>query len=229
MQQIVDFSKYQIVEVDKLRRAEWNYKQESEFLTEKLQANLERNGQMENILVRELDDETYEVVNGNHRYDALQRLGVSKIVAYNLGKISKQEAMRIAVETNETKFHSDQIKLGEIVAEIAQEFQIDDLKNTLPFSAQEIENFINIQEFDWADYDKSGRTRGASGQSLIEETRQTLKIVMSEAGMDLWHKFVEKMQDVNESVTEADVLQVALLVALQGSMETLEKALDEAV
>jgi hypothetical protein len=225
MQKLVDFTKFKVLEVEKLCKAEWNYKHENDFLTEKLQANFERNGQMENILVRELEDGTYEVVNGNHRYDVLQKLGVSQVVAYDLGKISKEEAMRIAIETNETKFQVDQIKLGEVIAEVAKEFTQDDLVTSLPFSPQEIENFVNIQEFDWDDYDSSGRVKGGS-TDVVEQARQTLKVTLSESGMRVWHNFINKCLEISESLTEGEILEVALRLAYKHSLDDIEEVLE---
>ena len=56
-----------VLPIDALRKAPWNYKTDDPKLAEKLRANMERNGQLENIVVRQMDDESYEVVNGNHR------------------------------------------------------------------------------------------------------------------------------------------------------------------
>ena len=43
------------IEVSKLVKADWNYKEENEQQTENLLNNFKRNGQIENILIRELD------------------------------------------------------------------------------------------------------------------------------------------------------------------------------
>ena len=57
------------IEVKQLVKADWNYKQENEIQTENLINNFKRNGQIENIIIRELDSGFFEVVNGNHRED----------------------------------------------------------------------------------------------------------------------------------------------------------------
>ena len=93
------------IQISKLVKANWNYKEENEKQTDKLLNNFKRNGQIENILIRELDTGFYEVVNGNHRLDVMKILKLKKAHAYNFGKISLAEAQRIAIETNETKFY----------------------------------------------------------------------------------------------------------------------------
>jgi hypothetical protein len=64
------FSNYKIFPRDILIKADWNYKEEDEFISDKLVNNMKRNGQIENIHVRKLNTGFYEVINGNHRLDA---------------------------------------------------------------------------------------------------------------------------------------------------------------
>ena len=65
---------FELMEVSKLIKADWNYKTDDEKKLKDLQENFKRNGQVENIIVRELSKGKYEVVNGNHRLDALKNL-----------------------------------------------------------------------------------------------------------------------------------------------------------
>lgn len=140
--------RFKLIPIDKCVKAVWNYKNEDESLTEKLIENIKRNGQIENILVRELDTGFYEVVNGNHRLECMLRLGAKKVVAYDLGKMTEAQAQRIALETNETKYQNDPLKLAGIVAELGKQFSIEDLLQTMPYSQQEIENYIKMNSFD---------------------------------------------------------------------------------
>lgn len=141
--------KYQPIDITKLVKAPWNYKEEDDFMSKQLVGNLKQNGQVENILVRELDDGQFEVVNGNHRYDAMKELGFEVVMTYNLGKISLAAAKRIAVATNETKFKSDPYKFAQLMNELQTEFSIESLQEDMPFSANEIENFKQLSEFNW--------------------------------------------------------------------------------
>jgi ParB-like chromosome segregation protein Spo0J len=59
------------IPLDLLVPADWNYKTDDEYRQEKLKNNIKRNGQVENIIVRLLSTGFYEIVNGNHRYQAL--------------------------------------------------------------------------------------------------------------------------------------------------------------
>lgn len=140
------------VPIEKLVPADWNYKTEKPELVEKLKNNLKRNGQIENILIRELKTGFYEVVNGNHRYVALKDLEWKSVICFNLGEISDSKAKRIAIETNETKFSADPLKLAALIADILQDFPVEDISSTMPYSEEEIENFKNVSDFNWEDH-----------------------------------------------------------------------------
>ena len=67
MTDLLNIERWQAVDTDKLDPAPWNYKGDDEEKAAKLLAQIERNGQLENIIVREMPKGRLEVVNGNHR------------------------------------------------------------------------------------------------------------------------------------------------------------------
>ena len=143
----MSLKKYIEVPIDRLVSAQWNYKKSDDDrslkLMEKLKKNLTRIGQIENLIVRTAKVKGYyEVVNGNHRLQALTEIGVKKVMCYNLGKITLAHAARIAIETNETKFEADPHKLGELIAHISESFDSEDLLSTMPFSEFEMQKHL---------------------------------------------------------------------------------------
>ena len=140
-----DFSRYMVVPVDRIVKAEWNYKQEDAKQRDKLINNMQRNGQVENTIVRELEDGTMEMVNGNHRLDVFNELGMTEILVYNLGKnVPDEMAFKIAIETNETRFKSDPNRMAQVVDSIIDEFGKGDLLETLPFNEAQIDEMISM-------------------------------------------------------------------------------------
>jgi hypothetical protein len=138
-----DDTRWMQIPIAQLRPAPWNYKVDDDFLAKRLEANIRRNGQVENLIVRELGDGTFEVVNGNHRLVTFRALGMAEAMCYNVGTVAVRDAQRLAIETNETKFASDPFLMADLVQEVLAAEQYDgveaDPHGTLPFSDEEFE------------------------------------------------------------------------------------------
>jgi len=141
------------VRLNKLVKCSWNYKNDDSKLLKKLVNNLKRNGQIENIIIRELDTGYYEIVNGNHRLDAFKELKYKDCMCYNLGKITESQAKRLAIETNETKFSHDEVELSKLLKELEEEFDIDELIETLPYDDIQFNEIINDPSIPSLNYD----------------------------------------------------------------------------
>jgi hypothetical protein len=160
MEKAVNIKNLREVPVSKLVKAKWNYKEDDEFRGEQLRRNLKRNGQIVNMIVRQLPSGKMEVLDGNHRLDAVVDLKWEKVYVYDLGKISNAAARRIAVEINETRFNSNLVKLSQAIAEIRKEFTLEELQETMPFRPEEFAAFSEMGAFDWSDDSEKPDTEG---------------------------------------------------------------------
>lgn len=135
--------KFQMISVENLVKAGWNYKDNDDEMAKKLLANIKRNGQVESILVREIDGgENFEVINGNHRFDAICELGIKEVMACNIGKISDAAAKRLAIEMNETAFPTDLTRLSGILVDVTKEFGEESLE-TLPYTEKQLNKLLS--------------------------------------------------------------------------------------
>lgn len=162
------------IPIDKLVKADWNYKKSSvdeRYLMECLQKNIERNGQIENLIVRELENDTYEVVNGNHRFDVMKNLGLTEAYCFNLGNISLAAAKRVAVETNETKFSADSLKLSSILCDITSEFEFDDVLATLPYNEEELNRQLRAATFSFDNFETNSQEDYVGPPHIIHSSK----------------------------------------------------------
>lgn len=150
-----NYSNYKIIDLDLIIEANWNYKKENEELENKLTENIKRNGLIENLHIRKLETGFYECINGNHRLKALKGIGRKYAIVYDHGEISLSEAQIIALETNETKFVSDDLKLAKIIKNISENTDIDSLISSLPFSDTDIKHYLELIDFEFDQYVKS--------------------------------------------------------------------------
>jgi len=159
------------IPIEKLVPAGWNYKDmesdQYKKLKEDLMNNFKRNGQVENIIVRELDTGYFEVCNGNHRFEVMKDLEYKNAHAFNMGKVPQHEAERLAIETNETKFQTDNLKLAKIIAGLQDTYTVDELCETMPYDEHELDNFNKMLEFDW----EAGEAQEDEEQSSDKNTR----------------------------------------------------------
>lgn len=177
------YSQFKLIPADLLVNVDWNYKKDSDTTQSKLEANLARQGQTENLHVREREDGKFDVGNGNHRNTAFQKQGVAFILCY-VHECTLAEFKRRVIETNETRFAADDVDLMKIIKELGESFDPEDLKGSLPFDDHEIEAFLKFDEFDFEEFaDAKGGGEGSQFQ-------QKLVIVLPAIGWEMWSKWV---------------------------------------
>ena len=198
---------YKIISMDKLVVCDWNYKKfDDVFMMKQLVANIKKNGQVENLIVCELEKGYFSIINGNHRFLAMKELGIKKAMCCNLGKISEAKAKRIAVETNETGFKADDEKLAALLGEIV--IEEEDFSETNPFTEEEMKNFNSIVLDDEEEVTQSSKktTKTKTVTSMAGQTYTTLKIEArpetAEEFTELIHRFAgdKSSEDTSLSV-----------------------------
>ena len=143
----LEIKKFEIVELDKIDLAPWNYKTEDEDKAAALERSLRNNGQILNINIRIKKDKRFEVIDGNHRVVALKNLGAKQCIAYNHGEISVEEAEIIALALNENHFENDMLKLAGVVHNLSKHYEPDELANLLPYTQDIIQRMIDLINF----------------------------------------------------------------------------------
>jgi len=203
---------FKSIALDKLVKASWNYKEDNETQMTNLVNNMKRNNQVENLQVRELDTGFFEVINGNHRLDAMSTLEFKSAMCYNHGTISLPEAQRIAIETNETRFQNDGTKMSELIAEISKDFSMEELAQTLPFTPEEIEGHINLLNYSFDDINTDGE-EGEFNPNAPDNLK-TIMVKVPEETFNLWKQWKERMNDELGYDSETKAIEFALIEAM---------------
>jgi hypothetical protein len=205
---LVDAQRFKLMSLDMLVKADWNYKEEDEERAAKLKRQIQRNGQIENIIVRPLDTGYYEVVNGNHRLDIFNDLEIKEVMVYDCGDISLVQAMRISIETNETKFETNQLLLAERVTDILNEFSLEELVETMPYSLEELEAMPKLKDFDWEQFKKP---EGEGGEG--DGKGSVVSFLLEPEEMELWLAVKDKFGKEIKSNKDTEIF-VAILNSL---------------
>jgi|21_taG_2_1085346.scaffolds.fasta_scaffold06650_4 ParB-like chromosome segregation protein Spo0J len=206
------------VEVKDLVKAEWNYKEEDKKQTEKLIANFKKNGQVENIQIRELGDK-YEVVNGNHRLDVMKEIGMDKAHAYNYGEMTKAAAQIVAIETNETRFRSNAFKLAETFEELKDTYSVEEMTKTMPFDEKEIFNMIEVLNFDWEGLNEEDESLDLEKKDVFNNL---ISLKVSSDTFERWLELKTKMKQITGYDNDSKVFEFAIIEALNIPIESLQ-------
>ena len=159
-----------VVPVEHLIKADWNYKLEDAEMSGKLRENIKRIGLVQYLIIRKLESGKYEVVNGNHRLDILVEGGVQEAIVFNCGEQSREDAIRLAIETNETRYATNEVALAGLIRKIKQENPVEELLKTMPYSEDEIYDFDRLLDFQWGEIERKKPEKKEKGQ---EEQKQT--------------------------------------------------------
>lgn len=197
------------IDIAKLVKADWNYKEEDAEMSAKLEENLKKNGQIENIIIADNGDGTFEVVNGNHRLDLFLKLGINEPMCCNLGTIPIEERKRIAVETNETKFQNNTVRLSELLIEISQKYPQEDLEASLPFKKAELEALLNIGNFDFNQYQSGEDETFNANEEYIE-----VKFKVAKSVYENWQQLIKKLSSSIPNITESRAFEFAVTEAI---------------
>lgn len=212
--------RYIEIPLKKLRKAAWNYKNDNPEKAVQLRGNLERNSQMENLIVRELGKGLYEVVNGNHRLDEMIELKFETAVCYNCGKISDAAAYRIAVETNETRFDSNPAKLAELVQQITLEYDKEDLLKTMPYNESELESLMKMSDFNWNQFEEMEKE---NEENSNQDVLMDIKLKVPNEVYQLWLQWLARAADTLSIEDPREAFEFAIINAMKIPNEQLTR------
>src|ERR1700756_5232087 len=122
-----------------LRPNPWNTNHLTPEAELKLENSLQRHdGLFKPILVRTLPDGSLQILGGQHRSAAAERLGYSEVPVLNLGAIDDQRAKEISLLDNGRYGQDDVAQPSRLLSELGSP---QDLATFMPFEMAELETF----------------------------------------------------------------------------------------
>jgi len=207
----------QIVKMDikDLFKADWNYKTDgTDEQIDKLMESIKKDKSVGVLAVRELGN-AFEVIDGNHRLEALIRLKWKKVPCENFGSISKGKAITIARRRNHKWFEDDILAYANLFKEeVLTDYSLEELATFMPDSLEDMENLIKIDEFDW-DEAEDNPTYDE------DENLKTIKIAVPEETYNTWLKWKERIKKMNGYETDSKAFEFAIIEALNGTTEEI--------
>lgn len=133
------------VAIDHIKPNAWNPNKQNEEIFQKAKESIEKFGFIDPVLVRQVGD-TFEIIDGEHRWRAATALGYTEIVVENMGIVSDGEAKALTILMNNIRGEDDPIKRGELFLDLKENYP--DLLELMPFSEQLILDEIKLIDFE---------------------------------------------------------------------------------
>lgn len=164
---------YLMLPVSKIKPNNWNPNKLQDWQIEKLKDSIKKFGFIDPITVRELDDGYYEILDGEHRgeailcilselknmqdthwidkYDSKLRALLAddpiKIPAISIGKITDEQAKQVTLALS---LHGlpDTIALAELLKELDDAIGYEELEKIAPYTKDDLDALLSIENYD---------------------------------------------------------------------------------
>lgn len=202
-------NKVETMNIDNLVKAEWNYKTDgTEEQINKLIKSIKYDDSAGILAVRKLNDK-YEVIDGNHRLEALKRIGWQEIQVENFGDIPKSKAIIIARRRNHVWFDDDLKAFSDLIKnDVLPEIDTDTLKDILPDTPDEIDNLVNFGNFDWEE--------PIEKEPKDNDGKKTIVVKVDESVYQMWQDWVKWCAEQTDYKSEPDAFEYLIIEAKNG-------------
>lgn len=127
----------------------WNTNKLDPAAEAKLEASIREfedlGGLYKPIICRELADGSLQILGGEHRTRAAQRMGIATVPVVNLGQVSDIRAKALGLADNGQYGHDDAGRLAELLAELKLE---DGLLDILPYTDEDLAGLFAANAID---------------------------------------------------------------------------------
>lgn len=206
------------VSVNDCQKADWNYKTDgTEEDIAKLTASIEKDRSAGILAVREVILETgkkvYEIIDGNHRFEAVKRMGWQTLLVENFGEISIGEAGTIARRRNHNWFQDDVLKLQKLYNDhIFKQYTAEQLTSFMPDSAQFLDSMKTFADINWNGIQVTSNA-GGSGEGP-EVGFKNISISLPEETYQMWLELKETYKNMlGEEQQDYRVFEFAIIEA----------------
>lgn len=123
-----------------LKSNPWNTNVVSPDNEAKLEESIRRRGMFKPIVVRELDDGSFQILGGEHRNQIAARIGIKLVPVFSVGKIDEKAAQEIGLLDNSRYGDDDALQLAELMEGLGN---ADELATFMPYTEADIASIFS--------------------------------------------------------------------------------------
>ena len=135
----------------KLREAPWNPNKMEASVLERLKVSIMRYGLVENLVVRPMDSDSYEVLSGNHRLRLMQDLGMDSAFCVVLG-LDDAKARLLAQALNHVRGQDDLGLRAALLRDVLKTLTQEEVLAVLPEGAEGLNALASLGQDTMAGY-----------------------------------------------------------------------------
>jgi len=136
------------IPIDRIQPNPWNPNRQTDFIFEKERHSIREHGFFDPVTTRELEDGSFEIIDGEHRWKAAKLEGYTELTAMNLGKIDDSVAKQLTLIANDTRGENDPEKFRDLLQDLEADIGLDALLSNLPYHENIINNAIDQAKVD---------------------------------------------------------------------------------
>lgn len=138
------------VSVNSVFPNKWNPNIQNDNIYKTLVKSIKELGFIVPVLVREIEVDTYEIIDGEHKWKAANELGYTEIMVASMGKIEDSTAQLLTISMNNIRGNDDVMKRAELLQLIKAGQK--PLFSLLPMSEKQIEQELALLNFDFSKF-----------------------------------------------------------------------------
>ena len=167
--------------VANLREAPWNPNRLDEVGLQRLRASLDRYGLVQNLVVRSLGDDAYEVLGGNQRLDVLRQMDIDRVPCVVV-EANDAQARLLAQALNRIHGEDDLGLRAEVIREVLKGLSEDELLEVLPETADSLSQLATLGQADLAEHlEASKQAEGARLRHMTFQLTDPQRNTVAEA------------------------------------------------
>ena len=137
--------------MEQLREADWNPNQMDEAVAGRLTISVTRYGLVQNLVVRAMNDDEYEVLSGNQRLQVLRKLEIQTVPCVVVD-LNDAHAKLLSQALNRIQGDDDLGLKAELLREILDELPQEEVLNLLPETADSLKAMASMGHENMAKY-----------------------------------------------------------------------------
>ena len=139
------------IKIDQIQQPNWSFKNPDKELYQSLYYSVKKNGQTKNIIVRHLEGDKYEIIDGRKIYQICQHLEVDYIYCYVYRDVSKTQAMLLYLQ-HEFNFENNFVEIAAALKRINKKHSKFEISKFSQYTYKEVEELLNLANYDFSKF-----------------------------------------------------------------------------